>query len=91
MRRLRQVVKEVPSGPSYHPELFQFADKLDGKAMLFRDGFSMSSDAVTEKLSKLGIIEDADALKVRGGGHAGGITEPRKRDLEDDPIKTGEC
>jgi hypothetical protein len=73
----------------FFPELFQFADKLDLKAMLLGDRLRMGPDPISEGISKPGIIEDADAPQVQEGGHPGGITEPWQRALDDDTVETG--
>jgi len=76
--------------PVFFPILFQFADKLDVEAMLLGYRLGIGPDAVPERLSKPGIIEDADALEMQKRRHVGCITESRQCALNDDPVKTGE-
>jgi hypothetical protein len=75
--------------PVLFPKLFQFADELDRKAMLLGDRLGMGPDTIPERFSKLGIIEDADPLKMQKRRHPSGITESWQRALDDDTVETG--
>jgi len=58
--------------------------------MLLGSRLGISPDAIPERFSKLGIIEDADALEMQKRRHPSGKTESWQRALDDNPVKTRE-
>ena len=88
--RLLSPLHENGLDPVFFPKLFPFSDKLDFEAMLLRYRLGIGPDAVPERLSKPGIIEDADALEMQKRRHAGCITETQQCALNDALVKTGE-
>ena len=74
--------------PIFFAEIL-FTNEHDFQAVLGGESFGILSQGVAQRLSKAGIIKNADLPSLQVGGHALGLTEPRQGSLDQEAVVAG--